>query len=571
MALNGETLRPNVIVIIMDDLCWGDLACHGNPHTRTPQLDRLHDQSARLTRYCSGPLCSPARASLLTGRYHPRTRVLDTYCGRSMIDPEEVTLARLLGPQGSRCGAFGKWHLGDCYPLRAMDLGFDETLMHNAGGIGQPGDHYANHFREAECYFDPVLFRNGEAVQTRGYCTDIFTDAALEFIRRPAAEPFFVYLATNAPHTPLIVGDEWADPYRKMGVNETHARLYGMVENIDYNVGRLLATLDERGQAENTIVVYTSDHGPCGSARNPEAPAGRQDRFNAGLRGIKGSMYEGGIRVPCFWRWPGHYSAGRDVDRVAHAIDVFPTLAAAAQAPLPETIIDGADLTPLLTGQTPAEAWPARSIFMQWHRGDVPVRHRNYAVIEQDCKLVRPHETNADELYDLAADPAESRDLASERPETVARLRAAYETWLDDLGATRGPGTFDQPLIHIGNPREPVTMLNQNDWRVIGPEGWRTDDIRGYWDVQVESAGEYEVTLRFRQDIESGRAVVLCGETRGELAAAAGEWLCRWPALNLAAGRQRVEAWRELDSPLPTAFRGRYVPALWVELKRLAE
>jgi arylsulfatase len=268
-AERPDHTRPNVVVMMMDDLAYGDLACHGNPYVSTPVLDALHADSVRFTRYSSGPMCTPARASLMTGRYHLRTRAIDTFCGRSMIDPGEVTLGHVLQGAGYRTGAFGKWHLGDAYPMRACDLGFDETLMHNAGGIGQPGDHRENHWREGEAYFDPVLHRDGRPEKTAGYCTDVFADETIAFIDAHRDEPFFAYFATNAPHTPLEVPEQWVEPYRAMPeLGETHARLYGMVTNIDWNIGRILAALDERGLSENTIVVYTSDHRPCTSARD---------------------------------------------------------------------------------------------------------------------------------------------------------------------------------------------------------------------------------------------------------------------------------------------------------------
>ncbi len=392
-------MKPNVVFIIMDDLCWGDLACHGNPHTRTPNLDKMHKESVRLNRYCTGPLCSPARASVMTGRYHMRTRVVDTYLGRSMIEPEEATLAQVMHNAGYRTGAFGKWHLGDTYPMRAIDLGFEEALMHNGGGIGQPGDHIANYLRPQDCYFNPVLFRNGVPETSEGYCTDIFTDAAIDFVERNQHEPFFAYLATNAPHSPLIVADEWADTYRKMGINDTHSRLYGMVENIDWNMGRLFAKLEELKLSDNTIVVYTSDHGPCPSARDLTAPPGKQDRFNAGLRGIKGTMYNGGIQVPCFWKFPGFFEAGKDVGKIASPVDVMPTLSSVCGFDMPKNVkIDGLDLSPLLRGEADEKDWTDRSVFMQWHRGDEPIRYRNYAVISDKFKLHRGREGDPDEL-----------------------------------------------------------------------------------------------------------------------------------------------------------------------------
>ncbi len=467
----------NVVVLMMDDLAWGDLACHGNPYVRTPVLDALHAQSTRFTRYSSGPMCTPARASLMTGRYHQRTRAIDTFCGRSMIDPSEVTIGHVLQRAGYRTGGFGKWHLGDAYPMRACDLGFDETLMHNAGGIGQPGDHPENHWREGESYFDPVLHRNGRPERHTGYCTDIFTDAAIELVTS-GVEPFFCYLATNAPHTPLQIDDTWVEPYRELGVNEVHARLYGMVENIDWNVGRLLDALPA-----DTVVVYTSDHGPCPSARGPKG----EQRWNAGLRGEKGSLYQGAVKVPCFWRLPGQVD-GRDDDRLASPIDVLPTLAALTGAELPQVALDGIDLF-----AEPVE----RDLFLQWHRGDAPERGRAYAVLRGTWKLYRPDGADADELYDLGTDPGEEHDVVAVHPDLVEELRGRYDEWFDDVSSAG----FEPPRIVIGAPRADPVLLSRQDWHIEGGDGdmgelagWLAT-TRGWWDVTVASPGRYDVDV----------------------------------------------------------------------------
>lgn len=491
--------KPNVIFVIMDDLCWGDLACHDNPYTRTPNLDKMHNESARLTRYCTGPLCSPARASVMTGRYHMRTRVIDTYIGRSMIDPEETTLAQIMKNAGYKTGAFGKWHLGDCYPMRAMDLGFDETYMHNGGGIGQPGDHIDNCRRPLDCYFDPVLYRNGVPEKSKGYCTDVFADAAIDFIDRNQESPFFVYLATNAPHTPLIISNEWADTYRKMGINDTHARLYGMVENIDWNMGKIFRKLEDLKIADDTIVVYTSDHGPCGGAKNRFAPPEKQDRFNSGLRGIKGTLYNGGVQVPCFWHWPGKFQLN-DISRTASPIDVMPTLTGLCGIDMPaEAKIDGLDLSPLLTGEMDQSAWRDRTVFMQWHRGDAPVRYRNYSVITDKYKIHRPDtETADDELYDMQGDLCEKNDLAHDSKGIAEEMRAMYDQWFDDVSSTR-PDNYAPPRIFAGTDFETPTVLTRQDWRVDGEDGWENHNF-GHWETFIAETGEYDVVARFNND-----------------------------------------------------------------------
>lgn len=541
--------RPNILFVICDDLCWGDLASHGNPVVRTPRLDALRDEATRLTRYCSGPVCTPARACIMTGRSHLRTRAIDTYCGRSSMDADEITVASVLAQAGYATGCFGKWHLGDTFPLRPCDQGFGESLWHLSGGIGQPGDHPDNHARDGGSYFDPVCLRGDQEERTSGYCSDVFTDATLDFIGRHRNQPWFAYLAFNAPHTPLVIGDEWADPYRAAGCEETLARLYGMVTNIDHNVGRLLDALATDGLAEDTLVVFTSDHGPCGSATLADG----SHRFNGGLRSNKGSVYQGGIQVPCLLRLPGALAAGCDRDRIAGPVDWLPTFAGLAGAEVPgDRAIDGTDLGPLLRGEVTADTWPDRVMCLQWHRGDAPVRYRNATAIDQNLKWTRPHEDAPDECYDLDADPGEATDLAAERPADVARLRAAYDAWFDSCCAER-PDTFDPPAIPVGDPRAPLQRLSQNDRRIIDAEGWG-DDKRGEWWISAPDGDTaVSVHLRWGPDVTPERCFVRLDEAIH--GCGPGEDL----PLIVPAGTHRIEAWCE-------AADGRW-SARYVELR----
>ena len=517
--------RPNVIIVLTDDQCWGDLGAHGNPYLRTPNLDRLHGEGPRLERFYSCPVCAPTRASLMTGRYNYRTRAIDTYLGRAMMDPVEVTLAEILSRAGYRTGLFGKWHLGDTYPMRAMDKGFEEVLGHNGGGMCQPADF------EGNTYFAPILLHNGQPERHQGYCTDIFTDAAVRFMEEHRDEALFIYLATNAPHSPLQIGDEWADPYRAMGLNDTFARVYGMIENIDHNVGKILDKLDECGLAENTKVMFIGDNGPCGSQAHE-----RVTRYNGVLRDIKGSVYEGGICVPCVVRWPAGFDRRPTITRVAHVIDVVPTIAAACGAPLPDGVgIDGTNLLPLLTGEVRQEDWPARSLFTQWRRGDVPVRYRNCAVFDERHKLV-----NGEELYDLLADPAEACNVAAEYPAVVARMRGLYDGWFDDVSSTR-PDNYAPPLIHLGTAFQDPVILTRQDWRVHGPDGWG-DDHYGHWEVLVSEAGGYSFGLRFGAEDAAGVAHVRVGRTQQSRPVSAGTEHCLLD-LELPGGQAELEAW----------------------------
>lgn len=465
---------PNFLLIIADDLAWGDLACHGNPYIRTPNLDRLRRDGTGLMRYYSGPLCTPARASLMTGRYHLRTRAFDTYLGRSMIDPGEPTIPRVLKRGGYATGLFGKWHLGDNAPSRPTDMGFDEALYHLGGGLRQPG------IVGRDSYFSPDLMHNGRLVHSDGYCTDVFADAAIAFIEQNQSHPFFCYLATNAPHTPLEVAEDLVEPYRRMGLPEPFARVYAMVENIDHNVGRVLKRLDELELADDTVVVFTSDHGPCAAANHE----GKR-RFNAGLRDGKGTLYDGGVRVPCLWRWPGRIAGSTEMKGLSSPIDVLPTFAAAADIDPPrDQTIDGVNLLPQLTGQASAD--PKRTIFLQWHRGDTPEPFRHAGCVQGDLKWYHP-EGGEDELYDLRNDPFERHDMAAEQPGEVARLRRAYAEWFEDVSHTR-PDNFAPPPIRLDDG-DPV-WLTWQDWRTYSAQEQWGRHTPGWWPVEVTRDGE---------------------------------------------------------------------------------
>jgi arylsulfatase A-like enzyme len=506
--------RPNVILIMTDDQGYGDLGFHGNDKIRTPHLDRLAGESAQMTQFYVCPVCSPTRASLMTGRYNFRTGVVDTYLGRSMMHAEEVTLAEWLRKTGYHTGIFGKWHLGDNPPLRACDQGFMESLVHNGGGIGQPSDPPGNR------YFDPLLSRNGKRGTHEGYCTDIFFNEAIRFIEKNRERPFFAYIATNAPHTPLQIDDSYVEPYRAMGLNDTTSKIYGMITNIDENMGRLLARLKELDLEKDTIVIFLTDNGP------------QQERYNAGLRGRKGTVYEGGIRVPCFIRWPAKIKAGKRIDRIAAHIDILPTVLDACRIRIPATpAVDGLSLHSLLTGE--GGDWPDRALFFQWHRGDEPEAYRQCAVRTQQYKLV-----NGEELYELAADPGEGRDISAEHPEVVKGLRRAYDSWLEDVSATRG---YAPPRIDIGSAFENPVTLTRQDWRGRRA-GWGKRSL-GHWEVNVTHKGRYAVTLRFDALEKEVSAHFKLGDVAFSRSLEKGADSCTFDPVPLEARKGRLEAW----------------------------
>jgi arylsulfatase A-like enzyme len=419
-----------------------------------------------------------------------------------MMYPDEVTLAEMLGGAGYRTGIFGKWHLGDNYPLRAMDQGFQESLVLKGGGLAQPSDPPGGN-----SYFDPVLLHNGKEVRTKGYVSDVITDAAMKFIARNRDAPFFVYLAFNAPHAPLQVPDAYYQQYRKMDLahslfpqaghplpgkaqQDVTAKVYAMVTNIDDNLGRLFAKLEELKLADDTIVIFLTDNGP------------QQVRYNSGMLGRKGTVHEGGLRVPFFVRWPGKFPAGRAVDRIAAHIDVTPTLLEACGVARPKKVaFDGKSLLPLLKGEK--IDWPDRTLYFQWHRGDRPELNRAFAARAQKWRLVQPAGAGAQklpakltfQLYDMVKDPLEQKDVAAQHPDIVAAMRKGYEAWFRDVSATRG---YDPPRIHLGTAHEDPVQLTRQDWR--GPRaGWGPKDL-GHWEVQVAKAGTFDVTLRFAPD-----------------------------------------------------------------------
>ncbi len=446
-VLAGETtrpVRPNVVLFLVDDQGWGDLGCHGNPYLKTPHIDAFAREAVRLTRFHVSPVCSPTRASLMTGRYNYRTGVTDVFGPSCDMDRAEVTVAEALRGAGYATGIFGKWHLGNDDEHAPGARGFDESLVFRGGAM------------PSKAYFDPELLHNNKPRSCRGFCMDIFTDAAIDFMKRHRGRPFFLYLPANLIHTPLVAPDENIEAYTSAGLDSKTTRICGMVDSVDKSFNRLLKAVEDLGIAGNTLVIYTSDNGPCAGSVTP-------DRFMAGLHGLKGTVYENGIRVPCFMRWPTGFKSPAQVDRLAAHVDVMPTLLDACGVSAPAGVkFDGLSLLPLL--RDPSASWPDRTLFFQWNALEIPQRGRAFAAVTERWKLVQPvgidnpkqkHicarytelckvQGRGDrsiegavryELYDLAADPGETLDLADKHPEVVERMKKQYETWFDDVCA----------------------------------------------------------------------------------------------------------------------------------------
>jgi len=466
--------RPNVVLVNTDDQGYGDLGCHGNPVIQTPNLDALHAESVRLTDFHVCPTCAPTRASLMTGRYCNRTGVWHTVMGRSILREDEVTMADVFAAAGYRTGIFGKWHLGDNYPYRPQDRGFAETLVHRGGGVGQTPDHWGND------YFDDTYLRNGRPEKATGYCTDVFFKAAIDFIEANKNRPFFCYLPTNAPHSPYNVADKYSRPYRDKGVKGPRANFYGMVTNIDENVGRLVRRLEALGLAHNTVLIFMTDNGTAAGG------------FSAGLRGRKGSHYDGGHRVPCFIRWPGgRIAGGRDLDRLTAHIDLLPTLIDLCGLKRPDGVtFDGTSLVPLLKGRS--DTWPDRTLFVDSQRVEHPIKWRRCAVMTDRWRLI-----DGKALYDMNADPGQKRDVATDHPDTVQELRAAYDAWWADV--SKRFGAYAE--IVLGSEKENPSQLTCHDWH--GPKAPSNRKavleglpVNGFWAVRVARDGKYTIALR---------------------------------------------------------------------------
>jgi arylsulfatase len=426
--------RPNIIFILTDDQGYGDLSCHGNPILKTPNIDRLHREGVRFTDFHVSPTCAPTRSALLTGRHEFKNGITHTILERERLTPKATTLAQVLKSAGYTTGIFGKWHLGDEPDRWPNRRGFDEMFIHGAGGIGQT---YAGSCGDApdNSYFNPAILHNGTFEKTRGYCTDVFFGQALKWIESvKGKQPFYCHIATNAPHAPLQVRPEdearYADKVASLGSAKKPAsdvaKFFGMIANIDDNVGRMLAKLVDWGIDRDTLVVFMNDNGGTAGV----------GVFNAGMRAQKATPWLGGTRASSLWRWPGTLTP-EDCDRLAAHIDFFPTLAELAGATLTDDVrqqVEGRSLVPLL--ESPQAAWPERTLVThvgRWPKGEAPGTHKhtNCSVRSKRWHLVsvaKPGEKQW-QLFDVQADPGEKTDVAAKHPQVLAQLDAEYDRW----------------------------------------------------------------------------------------------------------------------------------------------
>lgn len=474
-ACGSTDRQPNVIIILADDQGWGDLSINGNTSITTSNLDAMAASGVRFDRFYVSPVCSPTRAELLTGRYHTRSGVHGTSAGSERMNTDETTLADVFHVAGYVTGIFGKWHNGQQPPYHPNSRGFDHFYGFASGHWGH--------------YFSPPLELNNELVQGEGYLPDDLTQAAMAFITENRASPFLVFLPYNTPHSPMQVPDQWWDsvPGRfqdhpnaeREDTLHTRAAL-AMTLNIDWNVGRLLALLDELSLSEDTIVLYFSDNGPNGA------------RWNAGMKGRKGSTDEGGVRSPLLMQWKGTLAANTAITEIAAAIDLMPTLTELTGIELnTRHPLDGVSLAPLLTGS--AEALPERMIFSHWN-GRTSIRTQTHRL------------DHTGQLFNMVEDPEQRQNIAPEHPELADSLRRAREAWID----AAVPDTFENRPFTVGHPDYEVTWLPARD--AVGSGGilrsnrypndsflmnWTHADDAILWDVEVLTAGNYTATLYY--------------------------------------------------------------------------
>ncbi len=458
--------KPNIIFVMTDDQGMGDLSCMGNKILKTPNIDKFYKGATRFTEYHVSPTCAPTRAALMSGRTAFKNGVTHTIFQRERMALDSFTLPQALQTAGYQTGLFGKWHLGDDHEYLPQSRGFNEVLMHGAGGIGQTGlgDFLQN---GKNVYFDNVLLHNDTVVKTKGFCTDIFFDAGLAWIKKQheAKQPYFAYISLNAPHGPFIAPESYMKSMTARGVKGRGIGRLAMIENIDDNFGRLMEKLTKWNALDNTIVIFTTDNGAVSQGRTKDIPY-----FNAGMRGGKNSSWEGGTHVPLFIQWKGILQPGVDINGLSAHIDIYKTFVELAGAKLPEKMqeLDGRSLVPLL--ENPTANWKDRELFFncgRWAKGKRDeFKYTKCAVRSQQWRLV-----NHSQLFDISKDPGEATNVAKEHPEVVARLQKAYDQWWESTL----PLMVNEGLPKIKGQNQPFNVLYQKQLKEKGIPEWTPD------------------------------------------------------------------------------------------------
>ncbi len=493
--------RPNVILIMTDDQGYGDLSCHGHPYLKTPEIDLLHQESIRFTDFHVSSFCTPTRAAIMTGNYPAKTGAFRTTGGRSAMLRKQKTVAELFAENGYITGMLGKWHLGDNAPHRPQDRGFQYALWHRCGGIGQASDYYGNNYYNDTYERVTPAIPHGEWEKASGYCTDVWFREAHDFIKTHQETPFFLYLALNAPHGPYIVPNKWAAPYRN---NEDipNANFLGMIANIDHNVGLLRDELERLNLSDNTILIFMTDNGTSAGVKLDQHPLDgvRKTGYNAGMRGKKSSIYEGGGRVPCFIYWPdGNLMGGREIETLTAHIDLVPTLADLCELRVDDRYnFDGISWKPLLYGGD----WSREAHVEHFHGGaygrvSLSKPQEFSSVMTEKWRFITNYGKR--ELYDIELDPAQKNNVIHDNEEIVTQLQSVYNRYWEQVF----PGVMEAPRIDLGNMGENPTTLCSQDW--FSPRKYppyaisqitKLPKVNYPWLVNVVSSGKYRFTLR---------------------------------------------------------------------------
>ena len=476
--------KPNVIVIMTDDQ-GNNVGYEGNPHVRTPHMDKMAGEAVRLTNFHQMPMCTASRAALMTGKYAEQTGAWRTSLGRTLMRTDNFTLAEAFKANGYATGHFGKWHLGDAWPMRPQDQGFDEVVGLRCGAVGQIADYWGND------YFDDTYYHNGVATKYEGYCTDVFFNETMRYVKGVKDKPFFVYLAPNVTHLPLQVADHYKQHHVDNGVNEKLAVFYGMVDNLDENVGRLSAFLKREGLDENTIILFTTDDGTQGAAiSQTEKP------WFKGMRGTKGSREEGGHRVFCFLRWPVGLESGEN-ETIISVLDAYPTLLDLCGLKMPNDVkVEGRSFKPYLTEPLDPEDDDRMLFFYYFSPKNLDDRDKYLCVIWKNWRML-----GEGQLYDVEKDRMQENDVSAEHPEVVQRMEAAFQAY-----HARGKELVREPVRFVfGGVGSPAIEITGQDMYWIpeskGGQPFKQSAPRdliqahGPYKVRMARDGKYKFTL----------------------------------------------------------------------------
>lgn len=495
LASGLSDAKPNVVIFLADDAGWGDYSRSGNKQLSTPNIDSIAKDGASLENFFVCPLCAPTRSEMLTGRYYPRTGVQGVSTGRERINLDEKTIADALKAAGYATGAFGKWHNGSQYPYHPTGRGFDEYFGHTAGHWGE--------------YFDAPLEEKGRMIKTEGYIVDVCTDKALGFIEKNKDKPFLCYIPFSTPHSPWAAPEKYWEKFKDMPItqkgtsanqenlDETRCAL-AMVENQDWNVGRVLKKLDELNLSEDTLIIYFSDNGPNGH------------RWTAGLKGKKGGTDEGSVKSVCYIKLPGKIAAGTFVQQIAGAIDLLPTISSITGVPrVGDKLLDGRDLSPLLEDKKDAD-WADRMIFSAWPKR-TSVRTQTHRL---DAK---------GKLFDMLSDPGQTKPVNDKEPELAEKLKAAVADWKEEVFShpdDAGKKVNSRPFP-VGYPEFPITMLPARDGESMGGVKrsgaapncsyfikWNSTKGKMSWSIDVHTAGKYKVSIDYTCPLEDAGSTI---------------------------------------------------------------